>query len=164
MDLLLLEVMIQIPMHALQLNTSGWFLRLQIILLPHSQCSLFITLLLSNKLCTQASKLKYFVCPFFSYTTTLNYYVLTVLFMKIMYVCFLASKVSKNEMVAQSKASLCRSKNLKTRVIGCPKTIDGDLKCKEVPTSFGFDTACKVPCLVLYTQVFVVSIKFCNPF
>ncbi|QHO37384.1 Pyrophosphate--fructose 6-phosphate 1-phosphotransferase subunit beta [Arachis hypogaea] len=38
-----------------------------------------------------------------------------------------------------------RSKNLKTRVIGCPKTIDGDLKCKEVPTSFGFDTACKMP-------------------
>ena len=37
-----------------------------------------------------------------------------------------------------------RSNNLKTRVIGCPKTIDGDLKCKEVPTSFGFDTACKV--------------------
>ncbi|KAL3509866.1 hypothetical protein ACH5RR_029267 [Cinchona calisaya] len=37
-----------------------------------------------------------------------------------------------------------RGKNLKTRVIGCPKTIDGDLKCKEVPTSFGFDTACKV--------------------
>lgn len=33
---------------------------------------------------------------------------------------------------------------MKTRVIGCPKTIDGDLKCKEVPTSFGFDTACKV--------------------
>ncbi|KAL3627431.1 hypothetical protein CASFOL_028794 [Castilleja foliolosa] len=37
-----------------------------------------------------------------------------------------------------------RSKNLKTSVIGCPKTIDGDLKCKEVPTSFGFDTACKI--------------------
>ncbi|GAV72168.1 PFK domain-containing protein [Cephalotus follicularis] len=37
-----------------------------------------------------------------------------------------------------------RGKNLKTKVIGCPKTIDGDLKCKEVPTSFGFDTACKV--------------------
>ncbi|MQM10081.1 hypothetical protein Taro_042966 [Colocasia esculenta] len=36
-----------------------------------------------------------------------------------------------------------RQKNMKTRVIGCPKTIDGDLKCKEVPTSFGFDTACK---------------------
>lgn len=37
-----------------------------------------------------------------------------------------------------------REKKIKTRVIGCPKTIDGDLKCKEVPTSFGFDTACKV--------------------
>lgn len=37
-----------------------------------------------------------------------------------------------------------RVKNMKTRVIGCPKTIDGDLKCKEVPTSFGFDTACKI--------------------
>ncbi|CAI0428399.1 unnamed protein product [Linum tenue] len=37
-----------------------------------------------------------------------------------------------------------RSKNLKARVIGCPKTIDGDLKCKEVPTSFGFDTDCKI--------------------
>ncbi|XP_059437503.1 pyrophosphate--fructose 6-phosphate 1-phosphotransferase subunit beta [Corylus avellana] len=37
-----------------------------------------------------------------------------------------------------------RVKNLKTRVIGCPKTIDGDLKCKEVPTSFGFDTACRI--------------------
>eukprot|EP00258_Populus_trichocarpa_P051240 XP_024467259.1 pyrophosphate--fructose 6-phosphate 1-phosphotransferase subunit beta-like isoform X2 [Populus trichocarpa] len=24
------------------------------------------------------------------------------------------------------------------------KTIDGDLKCNEVPTSFGFDTACKI--------------------
>ncbi|KAI4295964.1 hypothetical protein L6164_035957 [Bauhinia variegata] len=37
-----------------------------------------------------------------------------------------------------------RSKNMKTHVIGCPKTIDGDLKCKEVPISFGFDTACKI--------------------
>ncbi|KAK1418170.1 hypothetical protein QVD17_27310 [Tagetes erecta] len=37
-----------------------------------------------------------------------------------------------------------RDNGLKTRVIGCPKTIDGDLKCKEVPTSFGFDTACKI--------------------
>ncbi|KAI3703986.1 hypothetical protein L1987_74187 [Smallanthus sonchifolius] len=37
-----------------------------------------------------------------------------------------------------------RANGLKTRVIGCPKTIDGDLKCKEVPISFGFDTACKV--------------------
>lgn len=37
-----------------------------------------------------------------------------------------------------------RSKNVKTRVIGCPKTIDGDLKATEVPISFGFDTACKI--------------------
>ncbi|KAK9151579.1 hypothetical protein Syun_009888 [Stephania yunnanensis] len=41
-------------------------------------------------------------------------------------------------------AEYFRSRNLKTRVIGCPKTIDGDLKCKEVPISFGFDTACKI--------------------
>lgn len=41
-------------------------------------------------------------------------------------------------------AEYFRVKNVKTRVIGCPKTIDGDLKCKEVPASFGFDTACKI--------------------
>ena len=29
------------------------------------------------------------------------------------------------------------------RVIGCPKTIDGDLKNEFVEVSFGFDTACK---------------------
>ncbi|KAK6127246.1 hypothetical protein DH2020_039009 [Rehmannia glutinosa] len=37
-----------------------------------------------------------------------------------------------------------RGKSMKTKVIGCPKTIDGDLKSKEVPISFGFDTACKI--------------------
>lgn len=31
-----------------------------------------------------------------------------------------------------------------TSVIGCPKTIDGDLKNKYIPISFGFDTACKI--------------------
>jgi len=32
----------------------------------------------------------------------------------------------------------------KTKVIGCPKTIDGDLKCPpNIPVSFGFDTACR---------------------
>ncbi|MBQ5781185.1 MAG: diphosphate--fructose-6-phosphate 1-phosphotransferase, partial [Spirochaetaceae bacterium] len=31
----------------------------------------------------------------------------------------------------------------KTRVIGCPKTIDGDLKNEMIEASFGFDTACK---------------------
>ncbi|HCE43721.1 MAG TPA: diphosphate--fructose-6-phosphate 1-phosphotransferase [Lentisphaeria bacterium] len=30
------------------------------------------------------------------------------------------------------------------QVIGCPKTIDGDLKNLFIETSFGFDTACKV--------------------
>jgi pyrophosphate--fructose-6-phosphate 1-phosphotransferase len=29
-------------------------------------------------------------------------------------------------------------------VVGCPKTIDGDLKNEMIETSFGFDTACKV--------------------
>jgi len=30
------------------------------------------------------------------------------------------------------------------QVIGCPKTIDGDLKNAQIQTSFGFDTATKV--------------------
>ncbi|OHE72361.1 MAG: diphosphate--fructose-6-phosphate 1-phosphotransferase, partial [Treponema sp. GWB1_62_6] len=29
------------------------------------------------------------------------------------------------------------------QVVGCPKTIDGDLKNEHIETSFGFDTACK---------------------
>lgn len=33
---------------------------------------------------------------------------------------------------------------LKTKVVGVPKTIDGDLKHADVPISFGFDTAVKV--------------------
>lgn len=32
----------------------------------------------------------------------------------------------------------------KCKVIGCPKTIDGDLKNEHIPVSFGFDTATKV--------------------
>jgi diphosphate-dependent phosphofructokinase len=32
----------------------------------------------------------------------------------------------------------------KTRVVGVPKTLDGDLKNGDVSISFGFDTACKV--------------------
>jgi pyrophosphate--fructose-6-phosphate 1-phosphotransferase len=35
-------------------------------------------------------------------------------------------------------------KNYPIQVIGCPKTIDGDLKNEMIETSFGFDTACKV--------------------
>lgn len=34
--------------------------------------------------------------------------------------------------------------NRNIQVIGCPKTIDGDLKNDWIETSFGFDTACKV--------------------
>lgn len=35
------------------------------------------------------------------------------------------------------------------KVIGCPKTIDGDLKNKQIEISFGFDTATKVYCELL---------------
>lgn len=34
--------------------------------------------------------------------------------------------------------------NANIQIIGCPKTIDGDLKNEMIETSFGFDTACKV--------------------
>ena len=34
-------------------------------------------------------------------------------------------------------------KNTGIQVIGCPKTIDGDLKNEMIEASFGFDTACK---------------------
>jgi pyrophosphate--fructose-6-phosphate 1-phosphotransferase len=40
------------------------------------------------------------------------------------------------EYYSQTKAGI--------QVIGCPKTIDGDLKNEMIETSFGFDTACKV--------------------
>ena len=35
------------------------------------------------------------------------------------------------------------AKNYGVQVIGCPKTIDGDLKNEQIETSSGFDTACK---------------------
>ena len=35
------------------------------------------------------------------------------------------------------------AKNTGVQVIGCPKTIDGDLKNEQIETSFGFDTATK---------------------
>lgn len=35
------------------------------------------------------------------------------------------------------------AKGMKTRVIGVPKTIDGDMKNREIETSFGFDSAAK---------------------
>lgn len=41
-------------------------------------------------------------------------------------------------------AEYYKSKGYGIQVIGCPKTIDGDLKNDMIETSFGFDTACKV--------------------
>ncbi len=41
-------------------------------------------------------------------------------------------------------AEYYQSINAGVQVIGCPKTIDGDLKNEQIEISFGFDTACKV--------------------
>ena len=41
-------------------------------------------------------------------------------------------------------AEYFKSHNIPIQVIGCPKTIDGDLKNEWIETSFGFDTACRV--------------------
>lgn len=41
-------------------------------------------------------------------------------------------------------AEYYKQKGSGIQVIGCPKTIDGDLKNEMIETSFGFDTACKV--------------------
>ena len=41
-------------------------------------------------------------------------------------------------------AEYYKQKDAGIQVIGCPKTIDGDLKNEMIETSFGFDTACKV--------------------
>jgi len=43
------------------------------------------------------------------------------------------------------------------QVIGCPKTIDGDLKNEMIEASFGFDTACKV-----YSEVIGNIERDCN--
>jgi pyrophosphate--fructose-6-phosphate 1-phosphotransferase len=40
-------------------------------------------------------------------------------------------------------AEYFQEKGAAIQVIGCPKTIDGDLKNEHIETSFGFDTACK---------------------
>lgn len=40
-------------------------------------------------------------------------------------------------------AEYFKKNNAGVQVIGCPKTIDGDLKNDDIETSFGFDTACK---------------------
>ena len=41
-------------------------------------------------------------------------------------------------------AEYFKSRKIEINVIGCPKTIDGDLKNSHIETSFGFDTACRV--------------------
>ena len=49
------------------------------------------------------------------------------------------------------------AKNYGIQVIGCPKTIDGDLKNDMIETSFGFDTACKT-----YAEVIGNIQRDCN--
>ena len=49
------------------------------------------------------------------------------------------------------------AKNYGVQVIGCPKTIDGDLKNEQIETSFGFDTACKT-----YSEVIGNIERDCN--
>ena len=49
------------------------------------------------------------------------------------------------------------AKKYGVQVIGCPKTIDGDLKNEMIETSFGFDTACKT-----YSEVIGNIERDCN--
>lgn len=54
-------------------------------------------------------------------------------------------------------AEYYKSINAGVQVIGCPKTIDGDLKNEMIETSFGFDTATKV-----YSEVIGNIQRDCN--
>ena len=54
-------------------------------------------------------------------------------------------------------AEYYKAKNTGIQVIGCPKTIDGDLKNNVIETSFGFDTATKV-----YSEVIGNIQRDCN--
>lgn len=54
-------------------------------------------------------------------------------------------------------AEYYKSINAGVQVIGCPKTIDGDLKNEMIETSFGFDTATKV-----YSEVIGNIERDCN--
>lgn len=54
-------------------------------------------------------------------------------------------------------AEYYKAKNVPVQVIGCPKTIDGDLKNEHIETSFGFDTATKV-----YSEVVGNIERDCN--
>ena len=54
-------------------------------------------------------------------------------------------------------AEYYKAKNYGVQVIGCPKTIDGDLKNEQIESSFGFDTACKT-----YSEVIGNIQRDCN--
>ena len=54
-------------------------------------------------------------------------------------------------------AEYYKSINAGVQVIGCPKTIDGDLKNEQIEASFGFDTATKV-----YSEVIGNIQRDCN--
>ena len=54
-------------------------------------------------------------------------------------------------------AEYYKAKNVPVQVLGCPKTIDGDLKNEQIETSFGFDTATKV-----YSEVIGNIERDCN--
>ena len=54
-------------------------------------------------------------------------------------------------------AEYYKATNAGVQVIGCPKTIDGDLKNEMIETSFGFDTATKV-----YSEVIGNIQRDCN--
>ncbi len=54
-------------------------------------------------------------------------------------------------------AEYYKAKNYGVQVIGCPKTIDGDLKNEHIETSFGFDTATKT-----YSEVIGNIQRDCN--
>ena len=54
-------------------------------------------------------------------------------------------------------AEYYKAKGYGIQVLGCPKTIDGDLKNDMIETSFGFDTACKT-----YSEVIGNIERDCN--
>ena len=54
-------------------------------------------------------------------------------------------------------AEYYKQKNVPVQIIGCPKTIDGDLKNEKIEISFGFDTATK-----LYSELIGNVERDCN--
>lgn len=58
---------------------------------------------------------------------------------------------------AATLAEYYMAENAGIQVIGCPKTIDGDLKNDMIEVSFGFDTACKI-----YSEIIGNIQRDCN--